>query len=218
MGGRLKTSKIIDEIIDNTPKGYLCDIGFRKTTWTFHQTSGSLIKTINFQASWLNKPDKAEFTVNLGITTPFYHEIWSGNEMPKNPGSAASFIHRRIGHLLDTLTDKWWTVRLDMDPIPIGREITSLLQDFGLPFLNKYNDIEGIIDALQTISKPPLTFYNPKMTSAILYGSIGDWNTAHTILCKLKKSNKLETFDETIDLIIDRLEKAKIRWFQKDSG
>ena len=73
--------------------------------------------------------------VNVDITMPFFHETWTGHPMPRNRGSAAVVIHRRLGHLTPENLDLWWTVTPETDTEPIAAETEQLFINYALPFL-----------------------------------------------------------------------------------
>ena len=54
----------------------------RKVARSFFADTGGRSKIVQFQASMWNTPDSAEFTINLKIGWPYFHEIWAGLHFP----------------------------------------------------------------------------------------------------------------------------------------
>ncbi len=205
MSTKSPTSRAIDCIIGSRPKALLKTHGFQKTARTFFLVAEPLVKIVSFQHSWLNRPEQAQFTVNVDITVPFFHETWTSQPMPRNPGSAAVVIQRRLGQLTPKNIAHWWTVTPDTDPEPIAVEIEQLLIDHGLPFLDEFRTIEQLIEKVNTESKPPYTLYDRGVVTSILLKSLGREDESRERLEGVRATTKSKLFVETIDTIQQRL-------------
>jgi hypothetical protein len=204
------TSRAIDCIIGSLPRRLLKTHGFRKTARTFHLAADPLIKLVKFQHSWLNRPDKAKFTVNVDITVPFFHETWTGQPMPRNPGKAAAVIQRRLGQLTPEHKDQWWTVTPETDTASIAANIEELLIGHGLPFLDEFQTIEQLIDRVETASQPPYTLYDRGAVTAILLKALGRDRESKDRLEGVRAKTKSKVFAKTIDTIQTRLGFTKV--------
>ena len=199
------SSKAVDSVIQGEIKSTLKSEGFRKSGRTFHRPKGEMIQGVYFETSWLNTPDEAQFTVDLNVVLPFYHEKWTGEPLPNNPGSAAPLCSRRLGHLLPTETDKWWTVTPSTDCVPLSRELAELIRSVGLPYLDKSSDIQFLLENLGSDRPFADILTSQTLAFAILLCHLGREEEARRVLDETRSSNRVDGFGETIDSVQDRL-------------
>ena len=205
MSKRSPSSAVIDRVIAARPREILRAQGFRNIGRSFHREIGPLIHIVYFQADWLNNPERARFTINLGMTTAFFHETWTGTPMPRNPGGAAAAVTRRIGHLSPANLDKWWRATPETDAEMIGIEVATLLGDFGLPFFTRVDSVQGLLDLVNAEARPPYTLYSQNVVTAIVLASQGRTSEAKSLLHSTRLSSKVAGFRKTISLIERRL-------------
>jgi len=209
MNDRSVTSRMIDEVVGKCFYELLRKMEFRKISRTFYTTDEAIMKILYFQASRLNTPEEAQFTVELALTTGFFHEIWTGMEMPKNPSRAACVINRRIGHLYPDNLDHWWKITPQTNIKHIAEEVVAQITDVGIPFFNRICSIADLIDTVNKKSKPPFSLYDPTTVTAILLASQGRWKESHEMIGELHSANKSTGFNETLNTIEDRLNTLK---------
>ena len=164
-----------------------------------------MIQVVDFQTTWLNRPDRAEFTVNLNVILPFYHEKWTGQPLPKYPGSAAAICSRRLGHLLPEKTDRWWTVTPSTNCTLVSRELAELVRSFGLPYLEKASDLQFLCEKLGSDKHFPDMLMSQPLAFAILLCHLGREEEARHVIDETRRKNRVDGFGKTIDLIEERL-------------
>jgi hypothetical protein len=200
------SSHAVDNVIQSCVKSMLKSENYRKTGRSFHRQREDMIQVVNFQTTWLNTPEKADFTINLKVILPFYHEKWTGTPLPKNPGSAAPICSYRLGHLLPEGPDKWWSVTPSTDFDSLSRQLADLLQSIGLPFLEKASDLLFLRQNLES-KKHFLGMHHGSqpLAFAILLCYMGEEKEAKAVIQELRDKNRIKHFAPTIDLIVSRL-------------
>ena len=219
MTAKSPSSKAVDAVIQGEVKTFLKSEGFRKSGRTFYRRKGEMIQVVYFPTSWLNTPDEAQFSVNLDVVLPYYHEKWTGQPLPKNPSSAAAICSQRLGFLLPEGTDKWWIVTPSMDYAPLSRELAELIRSMGLPYLDKAADLHFLRESLGSEKHFPGMLQSQPLAFAILLCYLGRKDVARSVLDATRSSNRFDGFGETIDLIQSRLElESNNRMHQTPSG
>jgi hypothetical protein len=202
------SSKAVDAIIQGSVKSFLKSEKFKKSARSFHRHKDQMIQVVNFQTSWLNSPEKAQLTINLNVVLPFYHEIWTGKPLPKNPGSAAAICSRRLGHILPERTDRWWTVTPSTDCAAVSREVTELIGAVGLPYLEKATNFQYLCEKLGSVEHFPGMPMSQPLAFAILLCHLGREKEARHVIDETRRRNRADGFSKTIDLIQKRLRLA----------
>jgi hypothetical protein len=199
-----QTARQIEAIIAAGPAPILKAAGFRKAGRGFYRTTSGLWQVVHFQASQWNSPLAAQFTVNLNIVQPFFHEVWSGRPFPANPASAVPILSQRIGMLMPGGLDHWWEVTASTEVNLAGTEIAEAIADLGLPFLTDCADVEKLLQEFEDKQgariRPRQSLYR-----AILLASRGDKGAAFQAIKEAAAANKVPVFAETISLIALRL-------------
>jgi hypothetical protein len=152
-----------------------------------------------------NTPESAEFTINLKIGWAYFHEIWAGTPFPKNPGSAEPILSQRIGRLMPGKRDHWWEITPKSDVDRVAPQVTKAVTELGLPFLDRHADFQMLASVAKRRNAIPPMVVNPELFLAILLSSQGKRAEAARVVQSLAKTNKLESFAETIRLIARRL-------------
>ena len=196
------TSRLIDKIVALGPQPLLKREGYRKTARSFHRGAGEVIAVVNFQSSMWNSPSSARFTVNLSVAVPFFHEKLTGVPFPKNPGSAAPVITERIGLLTPSGLDHWWEVTPDTDCAATATDVTSALERYGLPFLDRHLGPEALATAVQNSA---FLRTNDAIAQAIFLSYLGRREAARGVLSAAIASNTHAGFGNTLRLISTRL-------------
>lgn len=195
-----ESSKRVDEVIAKGAKAVLKEKGFKKSGRSFYKEDGNFIQSVAFQTSQYNNPEDVKFSVNLNIVLPYFHEKWTNTPTPNNPSTAAAIISKRLGG------EHWWNISLEADFAVIAEEVSNLLANQGLPFLEENSGIDKIITLVSSSAKPVYTDYDSKIVLAIIYSYLGKNDQAKATIDNLKSTNKVKAFKETIELIEDRLQ------------
>ncbi|HVF40563.1 MAG TPA: DUF4304 domain-containing protein, partial [Gemmatimonadaceae bacterium] len=89
MPERFASSKVLDVLIARALAPELRNRSFKRSGRTFTKLSEDLYHCVHVQTSKWNTPEEAEFTVNLRVIWPRWHEIWTGKSLPSNPATGA---------------------------------------------------------------------------------------------------------------------------------
>ncbi len=137
----------IEEVIRRAVVPELKPLGFRRAGRTFRRTLRECIQVVNVQSSRWNDAREGQFTLNLGVYFPAAHAEmrdllrWSpGTAGPTEPECT---VRRRIGRLLPSNLDKWWTVRPAEPSDRVVEEVRALLRDPALPWVERVSTLAG---------------------------------------------------------------------------
>lgn len=180
------TSRMIDRILDSGVKPLLADYGYRKSGRAFFLTENGLFKIVQVQSSQWNTPEQAQFTINLLVTFPYFHETYQGQPFPKNPVSALPLVQQRIGGLRPDGKDHWWQLTPESDADAVGREVAGGLSDYGLLFLNRFQSLADLASLLDTEVGLPCIAGNALVYRAVVLSCLGDAGGANRTLQRAK--------------------------------
>jgi hypothetical protein len=164
---------IIKAMVASLHQRYLKPLGFRKsgTTWI---RPIEWKHVINVQLSKWNSSEEAQFTVNLGISIEQLH---AATESLPLTGALKEYdcdVRTRIGNLLLTKQDKWWTVKPDSDPEGLADDVFTNIAQHALPWFERLSNFE-------TVGSEFLSQKNP-FKAAVAYQLAGDADSAATAM------------------------------------
>ena len=138
MDVREKRSFIFDKIAD-----FFREKDFKKRGNHFFKRNGEIGYCANIQNDKWNSAEKIRFTINLGI---FTENFWLEHYDFNHKGVVSSFpkeyecaIRERIGSLLPTPEDRWYSITSGTDVMKLWSDVERDLTDYAIPFLFKYN-------------------------------------------------------------------------------
>jgi hypothetical protein len=206
MTTKTETARAIDRIIKFVAYQFLCEAGYTRQGRTYFKPSGDFYRIVHFESRWQEKEARSEFTVNLRVGLPFFHEILSGKAFPADPGLAAVPLDQRIGFILPNWQrDVWWTVYPSTDTASLGREVGHALQAFGLPFLNRYAHVDALLERSEQ-EKPVFgIIFDKAVVQAILLSYKGLSEEAARVLGERKKTAQPGSFLDLLERIEKRL-------------
>jgi len=120
--------------------------GFKKQRRTFHRPVGDNWEVIDFQASQFSSADELSFTVNLAVGLARLRQgphTWDDGKRPPEP---RCHVRERIGFLFPENLDRWWSITEDTDTEEVAHEITRILIQLGLPWLEARSTDERLRD------------------------------------------------------------------------
>ncbi len=205
MAVKSPTSQSIDAVVELGPASLLKDCGYRKVGRSFNAESAELFKVVQFQSSMWNARESGQFTVNLKLVLPYYHEKWTGQPFPKNPASGAPIVEERIGWLMPVKRDFWWTITPKRNARRIGLQVTKALSEFGLPFLERHSDLESLVREADRYRTTHGVAANADLYLAILLTFQGKRSRAAQIVRELAEENTHAGFARTIEIVAQRL-------------
>jgi hypothetical protein len=156
-------------------------LGFKKKVNNFYLQLDTIGQIINVQKSaWGNK-DSISFTINIGIFVPeywlaFYNKSDKG--LPDYPTQPECLIKKRIGELRNQ-HDTWYDINERTDEQQLISEIKKNLTDFILPYFNRINNTERMIQELDNsnIMSDPFMIMSP-LGRLVVYGEFGQFDKA----------------------------------------
>lgn len=182
MTKRSPSSLMIDRVLSCQPNALLRAAGFRKGGRSSWRERGGILHIVNIQASWLNTPDKADFTINIQVTFTGYHEMAYGQSAPKNPAATLPMWDRRIADLMSERCDRWWRVTGETEPSIPGAEVAEAIERFGLPYLDQYDGFEAIVARLDRDLEADPPPWEPVRDCAILAWHLNDRSRAMELI------------------------------------
>jgi len=156
---------IIKAMVASLHQRHLKPLGFRKsgTTWI---RPVEWKHVINVQLSKWNSSEEAQFTVNLGISIEQLHA--AAESLPLK-GALKEYdcdVRARIGQLLPTKQDKWWTVRSDSVPEVLADDVFTNIAQLALPWFERLSSFDAVASEFLTQKIP--------FKAAIAYRLAGD--------------------------------------------
>lgn len=139
-----KRTFIFDKIAD-----FLKDDDFKKRGNHFFKRNGEIGHCVNIQNDKWNDAMHIRFTLNLGIYTEWFwleHYDFKHTEVaPAFPKEYECAVRERIGDLLPTNEDRWYSITSDTDVRKLWDDIEHDLADYVMPFFARYNTASDIV-------------------------------------------------------------------------
>jgi hypothetical protein len=124
----------------------LAQEGFSQRGQTLHRRKGANWQVVNFQKSVASSAQRVVFTINVGIVSARLTAFFSRKNVNKKPTSDDCHWRKRIGYLLPTQQDVWWTLddRTKLDALIT--EMLTVIMHYALPVLDQYASDEQLRD------------------------------------------------------------------------
>ena len=176
-GSQIKFDKVIKEGFHELLK----PLGFKKKANNFYLQLDTLGQIINVQKSAWGDKDSISFTINTGIFVPEYWLAFYSNSdktLPEYPIQPECLIKKRIGELRNQ-HDTWYNIEERTDEQQLISEIRTNLTDFILPYFNRINNTERMIQELDhsDILMDPFMITSP-LGRLIVYGEFRQFDKA----------------------------------------
>ncbi|MCI0363173.1 MAG: DUF4304 domain-containing protein [Phycisphaerales bacterium] len=163
-----------------------------------------MYQVINVQMSQWGTANSGEFTINLSVVWPWFHERFTGSSMPRNPASGKCVIYQRIGFVMPEKRDYWWPVRSVTNPDELATEISRVIEGHALPFLDTYQPSDKLVRLLaRGVSLPPAGTA-PEILKAAAMLHVGNRRSAAAVFRRFLQNNAGADFDETMQPIVER--------------
>lgn len=162
---KTETQEKFDRIIKESFIEILKPLGFKKKANNFYLPLEKIGHIINIQKSRYCTKDDIRFTINVGIFSPEYWLAcfnYNNKDVPAFPTEPECLIRIRIG-CMRGLNDTWYTVTTTTDADELVAEMKYNISGFILPFLEKLNSEQKLINELET-SEQSLLHTAAKMT------------------------------------------------------
>ncbi|REK27104.1 MAG: DUF4304 domain-containing protein [Planctomycetota bacterium] len=146
----------LDRRFGNILKDYLTPFlngwDFRKRRLSYLRNKDSVTWYVGVQRGRWNNNARIEFTLNCGIFVPGVVSTYTNRPETTSIGLSDCCIIARIGMLSEKKLDKWWVlediVESSDSDITIGTEVNSYMEQYGLPFLSRFQTTEQILSFL----------------------------------------------------------------------
>jgi len=130
-------------------------LGFRRQGFILRRLSGQAIGVIQFQRSRTNTERKLSFTIELAIVV---RTLRDQSEAKLDRVSCTDgHLRQRIGMLLPEKTDKWWEADSSTELAILADEISSLISDVAVPYVERYLDLYALVELWELQQSPGLT-------------------------------------------------------------
>lgn len=128
---------------------FLSENDFKKRGNHFFKSNGSIGYCMNIQNDKWNNAEQIRFTLNLGI---YIERFWLEHEDFKHAGVAPAFpkeyecaVRERIGSIMPTNEDKWYSITSNTDVMNLWDDIEHDLTDYAMPFFTGYNTESDVV-------------------------------------------------------------------------
>jgi hypothetical protein len=129
-----------------------------------------------------------KFTINLGVYVPEVAEYQGGRVVAPFIQEARCCVRARLGTLGPESADVWWAIRRDEG---VTDELELRLKRDGLPFLNRFETRDAILEELRGLTAPPFGASSPpRIVCAIILAGKGMTAEARTLLALQAKETR----------------------------
>ena len=177
---RDQKKKAVDLVVEEI-QPVLKERGYRKRRRYWNRSRGEFVDVVGIQESKSSDAKCRDFTVNLGIYVPsFYGVVWGEPKDFANEAQCA--VRLRLGNLMQGEPighgpDIWWTMSDGDDEAAMaaGREIREALEEFGIPFLERFGDFSTLAEHMRN-----LTGWQSKYPLSQMYRALAEWRSGDT--------------------------------------
>lgn len=149
---KTETQEKFDRIIKESFIEILKPLGFKKKANNFYLPLEKIGHIINIQKSYYSTKDDIRFTINVGIFSPEYWLArfnYHNKDVPAYPTEPECMIRKRIS-CMRGLDDTWYSITKTTDIKELIAEMKYNISGFILPFLEKLNTEQKLINELET--------------------------------------------------------------------
>ncbi len=129
--------------------------GYKRQGQVFRALANGNCGIIGFQRSVTDTRDAIRFTMNLGIVCGDLCDL-AATPLEKSQ-IADAHVSRRVGFLLPERQDKWWEVNTSTDCHQLSQEISNLISNMAVPYINQFMDTKAIYSLWESGQSPGLT-------------------------------------------------------------
>jgi hypothetical protein len=126
---------------------------FTKSGSNFHLRGSEGWGVINFQKSQWGSRSETRFTINVGVALDKLAPIFDRDPTKRPPESMCDW-RKRIGRLMDSPRDTWWSVGAATRVQDLTTEVLPLIVDRALPWIDRRLTVDGFIRAMREDPTP----------------------------------------------------------------
>jgi hypothetical protein len=184
-----------DRIIKEGFQELLKPIGFKKKANNFYLKLDTVGQIINIQRSSSGDKDNIRFTINTGIFVPEFWVVfydYRDKGFSDYPTEPECLLRKRIGALKNQ-QDTWYDINERTDEQQLLFEMRINLTDFILPYFNRLDNTEKILQGLDSGN----IIISP-IEKLIMYGEFGKFDKAKQEYEQLLNNKKNPHFLMTV--------------------
>ena len=178
-------AKRIKLIVDRGLAPSLKQTGFRRSAMTFYRQNGEALQVVNVQPNRWNSNESGSFTINVGVDFAEVAKLMPGYlPMPRTPKEYCCILRIRVGDLMPTGKDHWWTIAPNTNVEELSAELVGVWTSNIEPWLEKLKTVSSLA------SQPkPSAWQNPYLRAAanVLVGNQAE--AAECIAAEIKRIN-----------------------------
>ena len=129
--------------------------GFKRRGQVFRLFSDGNCGIVEFQKSDKSSEDRLMFTINLGVVSG--ELLGADPATEKSLGSIDAHLRQRVGMLMPDRPDKWWVLESSTNAEALADELTNLLSERAVPFIQEYLSTDSLIALWEAGQSPGLT-------------------------------------------------------------
>lgn len=184
-----------DRIIKEGFHELLKPMGFKKKANNFYLKLDTIGQIINIQRSSSGDKDNIRFTINTGIFVPEFWVVfydYQDKGFSDYPTEPECLLRKRIGALKNQ-QDTWYDINERTDEQQLLFEMRINLTDFILPYFNRLDNAEKILQGLDSGN----IIISP-IEKLIMYGEFGKFDKAKQEYEQLLNNKKNPHFLMTV--------------------
>ncbi|GHA22220.1 hypothetical protein GCM10008090_35040 [Arenicella chitinivorans] len=183
---------MLNDLIKTHVAPLLRQHGYRKKEMTWNKTEDTYVRVIDFQLSSYSDKKEESFTINLGVYSPAIWRVCWRKDPPNFIKEDACFPRFRVGQLFGGFsmdsTDHWWTCSEDTNLDELGIQISTVLENNCIPFVESLLSYEKINDFYSSLDTNLLPI--EKVYLAIVRSFLGDSKGAMDLLSSVGSISK----------------------------
>lgn len=134
--------------------------GYKKLRTKFSKSKEDVLSIIQFQKDKRSPSNVCRFTINLAIVVECLHPEWRGHLTRADAFDGNLQI--RLGRLMPEPDDVWWEITEETDIELLKKELTELINNLAIPYLEKYSNKVNLIQLWESGESPGITDFQRK--------------------------------------------------------
>lgn len=162
--------------------------GFSRKGLTFYINRDGNYGLINFQKSTKSNSDMIIFTINIGVISRRLLQFFSAEQRSTDLFVDNCHWRERIGFMLPTRQDKWWTIEANTSTEHLAEELCEYIVSLAIPEINKYIEDEALRDLWLSGRSPGLTNFQRLMNLSVMVKALGPSDELESVMRDLQQA------------------------------
>lgn len=150
-------AKMVGALITRGVVPVLKPLGFKRSGTTFRRELDECIQVVNVQSSQWNDRDHARFTINLGIYFPAVEvplaDFLKSSLGESGPRASQCHLRQRIGGVLQTARDLWWTLRPGEPAASVVTEVEAALRGPAMQWFERNARPTALLSSTELVTR-----------------------------------------------------------------